>query len=107
MIRKCAAALLMALSLLGCGQPTIDASSEEAFQSSAARVREALPSEQRGRFDEALHLLVFSRIGDESILAEGGAAVDALDEEARAAVHGRTGTQLIAEADRVRAEGSR
>ncbi len=107
MIRMIFIALLMVVSFFGCGQPTIDASNEESFSFSIARVRESLPSEQRGRFDEALHLLVFSRIEGDSILSEGGAAIGILDEEIKAAVHGKTGGQVIAEAERFRGERKR
>jgi hypothetical protein len=100
-------AMAAAFLLLGCGQPTIDASSDESFQSSVAKVRESLPSEQRGAFDDALHLIVFSRIDFKSILTEGRAGIGKLEGEVKEAIHGKTGGQIIAEANRIRLERAR
>ena len=60
------------LPLVGCSPPTLDGSSEEAFQTSREEVRQALPEERRARFDTALMVLAMEGLDFASHL--GGAA---------------------------------
>ncbi|MFZ2630413.1 MAG: DUF6694 family lipoprotein [Desulfosalsimonadaceae bacterium] len=96
--------LFVAISLVGCSQPTVDASSDESMKTSIAKVRESLPAEKRIQFDEALQLMAFGKIDLKSIFTEGAAGVGNLKGKMKDAVHGKTGEQIIAEAAQIKTE---
>jgi hypothetical protein len=56
---------LLALStvlLAGCGNPTIDTSSDENMKSSIEAVKKPLSEDKRDKFEEAIKIVVFSEI---------------------------------------------
>lgn len=108
-------AALAAGSLLiaGCsnGPAKIDASSREVLQSTTAKVHEALPAGQQAAFTEAIQTIVTRDIAD--AIEQGGlfnaAATLPTDPEAmfrRVAeqVNGKTGPEIIAQADAIKQE---
>ena len=99
--------VFLAISLVGCSKPTVDASSDESMKTSIAKVRESLPEEKRDQFDEALQLMAFSQIDLKSIFTEGAAGVSNLKGKMKDAVHGKTGEQIIAEASQIKLERER
>jgi len=99
--------LFVAIFLVGCSKPTVDASSDESMKTSIAKVRESLPAEKRTQFDEALQLMAFSKIDLKSIFTEGAAGVGNLEGKMKDAVHGKTGEQIIAEATQIKLERER
>lgn len=99
--------LFVAIFLVGCSKPTVDASSDESMKASIAKVRESLPAEKRIQFDEALQLMAFSKINLKSIFTEGSAGVGNLEGKMKDAVHGKTGEQIIAEAAQIKLERER
>lgn len=97
--------LLIAITMLAaCGDPKIDASSEEAMKSSVEKVRKALPEAKRKDFDEAMQVLAFGHIDIRDLLAEGVAGAGNLEGKIRQSLDGKTGEQVIAEAERIQAE---
>lgn len=95
--------LLLVLSVPACA-PRIDGSSEEAFQSSLAEVRESLNGDDRERFAEALTALAFEEAGLEGLLALGP---DAMTREMRLKLDGKTGGEILVEAEEIIAERKR
>jgi hypothetical protein len=86
----------------GCSQqPAIDASSDEALQASFAKLMEGLSKEEADRLNEALKEVMSSSLNDMS----GTEARDpaARTERARKAVDGKTASDVLAEADRIKA----
>jgi len=53
-MKKAVAVILLAFALTGCGEPKIDGSSEEAFQTSLQKVRESLAEDKRAAFNDAI-----------------------------------------------------
>jgi hypothetical protein len=90
--------------LAGCSDPKIDASSDEAMKASVEKVRESLPEAKRKEFDEAIQVLAFSQVDLKDLFAEGAAGVGNLEGKVRQSLDGKTGDQVIAEAERVQAE---
>ncbi len=84
--------------------PRIDASSEEAMQTSLERVREALPEKKRTRFDESLTILNFQEQGLKGDLLDRLGVPSRMDEEKKSLIHGKTADEIIAEANRVLTE---
>lgn len=96
--------LLAASAVTGCKpEPKIDSSSEQSMQESAQLVRESLPPERRGQFDEALATLALSSLDFASILS-GTVDADQMVANTKAQLHGLTAEQVIAEAGRAKAE---
>ena len=89
--------------LAGCSDPKI-ASSDEAMKVSVEKVRESLPQVRRKEFDEAIQVLAFSNLNMMDLLAEGASGAGNVKGRVRKSLDGKTGQQVIAEAERVRAE---
>lgn len=96
--------IVLFILLAGCSDPKIDASSDEAMKVSVENVRESLPETKRKDFDEAIRVLAFSQIDMKDLIAEGAAGVGNLEGKVRQSLDGKTGEQVIAAAERVRAE---
>lgn len=97
--------IVIAFTLLaGCSDPKIDASSDEAMKTSVEKVRESLPEARRQDFDLSMQLLAFSQIDMKDIFAQGAAGVGNLEGKVRQSLDGKTAEQIIAEAERIRAE---
>lgn len=90
--------------LTGCSDPKIDASSDKAMKASVEKVRDSLPEGKRKVFDESMRLLALSQIDMKDLFAEGAAGVGNIEGKVRQSLDGKTGEQIIAEAERVRAE---
>lgn len=77
-------ALTSFLLLAGCGEPTIDGSSEDDFYHSAGRVALSLPAEEREAFSDALILVAMDGMDFTADPAEGeqldfDGAIESLD----------------------------
>jgi hypothetical protein len=88
----------------GCSDPKIDASSDEAMKASVEKVRQSLPESKQKKFDEAIQVLAFSQIDMKNLLAQGAAGVGNTEGKVRQSLDGKTGEQVIAEAERIQAE---
>lgn len=94
----------LASIMVGCSEPKIDASSDEAMKSSSQKVRESLPESKRADFDEALQVLAFHQIDMKALFTEGAAGVGNLESKMRSALNGKTADEVIGEANRIKAE---
>jgi hypothetical protein len=96
--------LIILLSLAGCSEPTVDATTDESMKASIAKVRAALPESKKAEYDEAIQLMAFSQINLKSLFSEGAAGSGNLEGKVKDAVHGKTGNQIIAEANQIKIE---
>jgi len=100
--------LIAAVLLMGCdelmSEPKVDATTDESMKASIAKVREAMPESNRAKFDEAIQLMAFSQISLQSLFAEGAAGAGNLKGKMKDAVNGKTGAQIIAEANQIKIE---
>lgn len=100
--------LITATLLMGCSdlmsEPKIDATTDESMKSSIAKVRESMPEPSRAKFDEAIQLMAFSQISLKSLFAAGATGAGDMKGKMKDAVHGKTGNQIIAEANQIKIE---
>lgn len=94
----------LASTMVGCSEPKIDASSDEAMKSSSQKVRESLPDAKKAEFDQALQVLAFSQIDMKALFTEGAAGVGNLEGKMRSALNGKTADEVIGEANKIKAE---
>ena len=85
-------------------EPTIDTASDESMEQTSLEVRESLPESEREKFDEALQLIAFSQIDFEDIFAQGTAGSEDIESKMKESLHGKTASQVIAEAGRITLE---
>ena len=91
------------IALSACAKPKIDTSSDEAMKKSVAKVRESLPEARRARFDEALKIVAFEKF-KLKIPVPGVPGVNLIEEGFKQALHGKTGDEIIAEAEVIEKE---
>ena len=96
--------VLAAMTITGCSDPTIDASSEAKMKESVAKVRESLPEAKRTDFDKAVQLIAFSQIDMKSLFANGGVDAGDVEGKMRDALNGKTAEQVLAQAEQIQAE---
>jgi hypothetical protein len=89
------------LCLSGCGDPTIDASSDESMMVSIEKVRNALPDNQKEKFDKSLQVLAFSNFNFEAIIEGGAIAPRNIRAKVKGSINGKTGEEVIAAADEI------
>ena len=94
---SCLVLLLAAIFIIGC-KPTIDASSEESMKTSAEKVKKSLDADKQAKFDVALATVIMKHGMDAGL---GGPDAE---KKAREAVNGKTGDEIIAEAEKINTE---
>ena len=94
--------ICLILALVGCAEPTIDASNEDALKRSIENVRDSLSASEQTEFDEAFQLLAMSQIDFSDLMAESQADTGLLERRMRDSVHGKTANEVIDEANRIR-----
>lgn len=91
-------AIAVAVMLTGCGEPTLDATSDQSFKASVEKIASTLPPDQQGQFKRDLMALALQRL-DPSALARGETS-----DSIRMAFNGKTAAEVMSEAARIRAE---
>lgn len=100
-MKKCFFALAAAL-LFGCGQPTVDTSTDETMKESLQEVREALPESKRAELDSALQTIAMSQLDFSEVFATGKAPdAEAATKDLKSMLQGKTAEEIIASADRI------
>ena len=99
MIKKLIPALWIMFSVIGCVTPKIDASSDESFRASITNVRQSLSRDERARFDEALNVIAFGQL-----TLKNSFAVHETREKMKGVLKGKTGEEVIIEAERISRE---
>ena len=107
-LTKIIGAVFIVTAIAGCDkllpEPTIDTSTDESIRQSSQKVRESLPEAERAKFDEAIQLLAFSKINLKDIFTEGAAGAGNLESKMKESLNGKTASQIIAEAERIKLE---
>lgn len=83
-------AIILLLLSVSCNSPVIDTSTEDSMQKSIAEVRSSLPESKQSEFDEAIAVIAFGQFGSKDI-----------ENRMKEALHGKTGHEVLAEADRI------
>lgn len=94
---------LAALSLAACSSPKVDGSTEASYRESIKDVRESVPAEKREEFDRALMAVALKNVPT-SFAELAVADPETIAANARSALNGKTATEIMAEADSIRAE---
>jgi hypothetical protein len=89
--------------LTGCSEPRIDATSDESYKESMAAVRESLPDDRRREFEEAGQLVLMSKANPFELMSSPDMEVT-MRAALKDAMHGKTADEVIADAQRIRAE---
>lgn len=95
-----ALSLPILLALVAC-HPKVDASSNTKLVTSVSAVRLALDESQRDHFDSALLTVAFRDLSDKGLL-DLATHADEILPDARKAIDGKTGEQIIAQARRLK-----
>ncbi|WP_312268048.1 DUF6694 family lipoprotein [Pseudescherichia sp.] len=108
-MKKALVACALALLLSGCDKPTVDASTDESMKASLQKIKESLPESQRQEFAEATSTIMMSNIDIKTVMAGAFAGnADAVAaqqaDKAKAALNGKTGEEIINEANAINAE---
>lgn len=111
--------LILITILAGCSDPKIDASSDESMRASVAKVRKSLSDQKQKEFDEAMQqIIAFNMLDMEDVFKQGVTGANdmegvfkqsatgflKLEGKIRQSLNGKTAKQVIAEAERIRAE---
>lgn len=88
--------LVILLFFVGCGNPKIDATTDETLKDSIAKVRMKLSDEDKERFDKAVQILAFKKIDFKEIMAGN---TNNFIARAKESLHGKTGQQVLEEVD--------
>lgn len=92
------------ITLSGCSDPKIDTSSDESMKASIEKVRQSLPQEKKKVFDEAIQVLAMSQLNLKDLFTQGAAGVSNTEIKMKESISGKTGSEVIAEAERVKQE---
>ena len=105
-MRNCQTLVLFVVVALlpGCGESKIDASSDEKLKTSVQKIRDALPESKRDAFEEAVKVVTLSKLELKDVLSGAATKPGAFEETLRLSLGGKTAEQVIAEADRIRAD---
>ncbi len=95
--------VLLALALVGCGEPTLDGTTEEAMKASVEKVAAKLDDAKKLKFKESLQVVAFSKLDVNSMMAGKQTPADASASMFKE-LNGKTADQVIAQADQIRAE---
>ena len=96
------------LVLAACGPGRVDGTSDESLKKSLEQVRTELPDDERTKFDQAIQEIAFADLGLNDLLVAGKTG-DALGlaEKIREKLDGKTGAEILAQAQEIRAERER
>ena len=97
------AVLVFALMLAGCqSEPVIDATTFITLQDSASLVERSLPEDRQAEFDRAFGAVAYQNVNEFDLVMRIAQAPDSPPPQAVIqAVHGKTGRQILAEAESI------
>lgn len=96
--------LITLVFVTGCSEPKINASSEESMKSSVEKVRNSLTQSKRQEFDNAIQIIAFNQFDMQDLIRQSAVGAGNIEEKIRLSLDGKTGDQIIQEADRIRAD---
>ncbi len=92
------------LIVVSCGDPKVDASTDESMKASIEKVRQSLPQDKKDSFDNALKILAFNQVDLKGLFAEGASGIGSTKEKMKDALNGKTGFEILAEAEIIKNE---
>lgn len=92
------------LLLAGCGQPTVDTSSDEAMKSSIEKVKASLPEERREKFEDAIKRVAFNDLDFADLFQASQFDTGAVERKIKESLSGKTGEEIIVLAEQIRSE---
>ncbi|WP_256898329.1 DUF6694 family lipoprotein [Pseudomonas syringae] len=99
-MRRTAVLLISALALSGCGQPKLDASSDEALQKSITKVSDSLSGEKKEQFKSNVQLVALSQL-DMGRVLKGESNGTTAKMNMLSVLDGKTADDVAAEAKRI------
>ena len=104
MCQKLSMILCAGIILSGCGDPRINAATDDSMKESIEKVRQSLPQPRREQFDESIKILVFSQIDMKQLMADGASGTNTAKDKMKDTINGKTADEVISQAERIRAE---
>ncbi|KAF0805838.1 hypothetical protein A167_03364 [Alcanivorax sp. S71-1-4] len=105
-MKKYLAGLILALMLVGCSDPRLDASSEDAFEASLEKVVADMDDNERQLFTEALMIVMLTGITRDDVAAAQSGNMDELSSPFDH-LDGLTAAEVIERAGEIRAAQAR
>lgn len=99
MFRRMFCTLALGSTLMACS-PTIDSSSTTALIASVAKIQTTLDSQERAKFNKSLLTVAFADAQDSHLL-DLATHADRILPDAKAAINGKSASQIIAQAKRI------
>ena len=87
--------------LVGCSDPKVHISSQENAKASVEKIRNSLPANKRSEFDESLELIMFAEIDAGDTMRVGDGGFNSAFSLVKRALDGKTGIEIIAQANRI------
>ncbi|MEL0550758.1 hypothetical protein EDF82_1438 [Raoultella sp. BIGb0399] len=103
-MKKLLAVGILALFLTGCGDLTLDASTQETLQTSMAKIQQSLPDAKRTEFTSAMSTIVEQQISAAFVMGSNRPSNLELEDRFRKLIHGKTADEVIKEAAAMKAE---
>lgn len=94
---------VVSISLAGCGESKIDGKSEDAYQASITKISHDLPESKRQEFSESLSVVAMKEINMNDIFS-GKQTAESFKTNAIASLDGKTASQVIDEASKIRTQ---
>lgn len=101
-MKRIAAVFGLAVLVAGCGEPKIDGASEGALKESIQAIANKLPEDQRETFKDAVKTVAFDGLDLRDMMRDGGS--EKYLANVRERIHGKTAAEVMAMADKIRAE---
>jgi hypothetical protein len=95
--------VLAAMALGGCGDPTVDASTDESMKASIERVRASVKQERRDEFENAIKVIAFADVDGLGSLA-ALSATGGLERALKDRINGKSADEIMSEARRIKAD---
>ncbi|MCH2341459.1 DUF6694 family lipoprotein [Pseudomonas sp. NPDC047963] len=93
----------LAAILVGCGEPKLDGSTEEAMKASVEKVSAKLETAKRAEFQEAIQVVAFSEMNFGAVM-KGEESPEKMAGKMYGALDGKTADEVIARASAIKAE---
>lgn len=93
--------IVFSIFMTGCGQKTVDASTDESLKTSVEAMKKNLTTEQKTQFEDAVAVLAFSGVGN---IFEAAANPEGMERRMKDSLNGKTIDEIINEANLIVAE---
>lgn len=102
-MKKIISITLLAFLLTGCGEPKIDATSEESLKASAEKICNTLTPQKCTEFGNAMKIVMMSQFNAKELIQSGGKNYDSeLEKKWQKTLNDKTADQVIKEATEIK-----